>query len=67
MSLRQLITATDRSPGTARTSTSRPDVIIEAEPGSPLEAAYGGPDNLADLSDPEAAAAAAAGAGVTNG
>jgi hypothetical protein len=38
--------------------------LVEVEPGSALEAAYG--DSLADL-DPGAAAAAAAGAGVSNG
>ena len=65
MSLRQLITDTDVSWDGSYQHISR-GTIIEAEPGSPLEAAYGGPDNLADLSDPDAAAAAAAGAGVSN-
>lgn len=41
--------------------------LVDIPPGSALETAYGGPANLEDLSDPGAAAAAAAGAGVSNG
>lgn len=64
MSLRQLITDTSIAWDGAYQSFPA-GTLVEAEPGSPLEAAYG-PGNLADLSDPEAAAAAAAGAGASN-
>jgi hypothetical protein len=64
MSLRQLTAGTDIA-WDGGWQHFPAGTLVEVEPGSPLEAAYGA-DNLADLPDPDAAATAAAGAGVTN-
>jgi hypothetical protein len=64
MSLRQLITGTTVAWDGVNQSFPA-GTLVEIEPGSALGVVYG-PDNLVDLSDPEAAEAVADHSGVSN-